>query len=463
MGIRSRVAAGAVVVLLIAACAPPPSGPVPVTLQVDRSTLLGPVNPLVAGMSHNAGLASVPLVADAKPPFMRIDASLDVASIGPGLLDLGPLLAQVAAVRSIGAEPFVIISYMPTWLAGRGTGRPASRAPSDLVAWRELVRQVVDTLATAPAPARWFEVWNEPDMGDFFSAEPGFFVQMAVATHQAVADVETARGVDLRIGGPALAGVGSALLPGYLDGLARAGLVPDFVSWHRYPNEFAGPDGPEYPGQEDRFRARNPFMRPDEVAAAETRVRGLISLFFPDDAESIDTAVTEWNMSGGGLDLRNDTHEGAAFSAAALIALEAAGVDLAMVYRSVGTTRPGDYGVVDLAGERVPSFEVFREFVAMTGQRVALSGADANLGLWARATGDIDGGEVMIAAYGANPWLAFDRDLRVEGLGRSSVEASLLTAGGAGFEPVALDQDGDVVSVRLPAQSVLRLRWSATP
>jgi len=47
-------------------------------------------------------------------------------------------------------------------------------------------------------------VWNEPDLGQFFSADQWQFVQMAVATHQALASVEAARGLDLRIGGPAL-------------------------------------------------------------------------------------------------------------------------------------------------------------------------------------------------------------------------------------------------------------------
>lgn len=150
-------------VLSVVACAPPSSGPVAVRLRIDPAMTLGSVNPMVAGSNGLWGDGR--LLADLNPPLLRIDASLEVASTGPDALDVGPLMATVAAARALGAEPLVILSYMPTWLAGPGTGRPASRAPSDLVAWRELIREVVDTLATALAPARWFEVWNEPDMG----------------------------------------------------------------------------------------------------------------------------------------------------------------------------------------------------------------------------------------------------------------------------------------------------------
>ncbi|MFM7507947.1 MAG: hypothetical protein ACKO5A_00165, partial [Actinomycetota bacterium] len=305
----------------------------------------------------------------------------------------------------------------------------------------------------------------EPDLGQFFSADQWQFVQMAVATHQAVASVEAARGLDLRIGGPAVAGAGSDLLPNYLEGLRRAGLVPDFVSWHRYPNQFSAPDGPEDPNNPctSCFAARNPFTRPDDVVEPEQRVRGLIWAAFPGQAAQIDTAVSEWNLSPGGLDLRNDTNEGAAFSAAALISLESSGVDFGIHYSSISDTRPGNYGLVDTAGERTPRYDVFRRFIAMSGQRVQIYGADANAGLWARATVDGNAGEAMISAYGSNPFVAYDRYLRIAGLGTKQVEASLLTVGSATFEPTAVRREGGDVLVPLPAQSVLHLRWTDGP
>src|SRR5947209_1692719 len=63
------------------------------------------------GFDWNTG--SLDGVAPLAPRTVRIDGSLEKASTGPNALDLSDLLARVAAVRAVGAEPIVILSYMP--------------------------------------------------------------------------------------------------------------------------------------------------------------------------------------------------------------------------------------------------------------------------------------------------------------------------------------------------------------
>src|SRR5262245_37533639 len=87
------------------------------TVRVDLTRPIGPVNQNLTGVVWNAGDSIAPL-APVHPAIVRIDGSLQSRSQGPGQLDLQPLLNRVAQVRAIGAEPLVILSYMPRWLGG---------------------------------------------------------------------------------------------------------------------------------------------------------------------------------------------------------------------------------------------------------------------------------------------------------------------------------------------------------
>lgn len=69
--------------------------------------------------------------------------------------------------------------------------------------------------------------------------------------------------------------------------------------------------------------------------------------------------------------------------------MERAGLDEAGFYRAITGTesRPGDGGMVTNAGTPKPTWWwVFRAWRAMQGIRLETSGAEADAGLWARAT-----------------------------------------------------------------------------
>src|SRR5689334_4389487 len=225
---------------------PPTQAPTQtVTVDLDHPT--GPANRSLTGVVWNAGDSVAPL-AGVHPKIVRIDGSLQNRSVGPDQLDLQPLQDRVAQVRAIGAEPLVILSYMPRWLgaARAGTNDPTRYGPYSLDVWQDLVTKVVRTLATAPQPAYKFEVWNEPDIPIFWQDTPEEFVATALRTHRAVADVKRETGKPLEIGGPAAAfGLNDNMVQ-YLQSVAHAGLPLDFVSWHKYANSpYLGPDGPE--------------------------------------------------------------------------------------------------------------------------------------------------------------------------------------------------------------------------
>jgi xylan 1,4-beta-xylosidase len=372
------------------------------TVRVDLTRAIGPVNRNLTGVVWNAGGSIVPL-APVHPAIVRIDGSLESRSQGPGQLDLQPLLNRVAQVRAIGAEPLVILSYMPRWLGEpRATGGqdPTRMGPYDLDAWQDLITQVVRALATAPQPAYRFEVWNEPDIFIFWLDTPERFVETALRTHQAVADVKRETGLPLQVGGPAAAfGLNDNMLQ-YLRSVAAGGLPLDFVTWHNYANSpFLGPDGPEGNLPEEIYQAlarRNPDATPLRYSAQIGEIRAKVDAALAGSGLSPALIIDEWNVSAGGYDVRHDTAEGASFDAGILVEMERAGLDGAAFYRAVsgGNNHIGDWGLVYSDGTPKPSWWVFRAWWTMTGDRLPTSGDDATGGLWARATRD--GGRISV-------------------------------------------------------------------
>jgi hypothetical protein len=387
-----------------------PSPPVPAaptdTVHVDLDRALGPVNRNLTGVVWNAGSTLAP-VAPVHPTIVRIDGSLQDRSRGPGQLDLQPLLQRVAQVRAIGAEPLVILSYMPRWLgAARGgtTLDPTRMGPSDLDAWQSLVTDVVRTLATAPQPAYRFEVWNEPDISIFWQDTPAEFVAMALRTHRAVADVKQQTGLPLQIGGPASAfGVNDAMVQ-YLQSVVAAGLPLDFVSWHKYANSpWLGPDGAEGNLPPDAYKAlakRNPNSTPLQYSAEIASVRAKVQTALQGAGVSPRFLIDEWNVSAGGYDVRNDDAEGASLDAGILVEMERADLDAAAFYRAVSgaANHVGDWGLVYANGAAKPSWWVFRAWSVIGGERLATTD-DPAAGLWARATRDRGCVDVLLSNF----------------------------------------------------------------
>jgi hypothetical protein len=391
---------------------PPPPTSLDDTVHVDLADPIGPVNRDLTGVVWNAG-SSIAALAPVHPSAVRIDASLQDRSRAPGQLDLQPLLNRVAQVRAIGAEPLVLLSYMPRWLGEprvTGSQDPTRVGPYDLDAWQDLVTQVVRGLASAPQPAYRFEVWNEPDLPIFWQDTPDEFVAMALRTHRAVADVKAETGKPLEVGGPAAAiGLNDNMLR-YLRSVAEAGLPLDFVTWHNYANfPYLGPDGPEGNLPEDLYRLlarRNPDTTPLRYSAEIADIRAKVATALQGSGLAPDLVIDEWNVSGGGYDVRHDTAEGASLVAGILVEMERAGLDGAAFYRAVSggsasDEHVGDWGLVHADGTPKPSWWVFRAWWSLTGTRLRTSGDDATTGLWARATRD-DGGRcvsVMLANF----------------------------------------------------------------
>src|SRR5262249_14536896 len=98
-----------------AAASAAPLSPPDETVRADVSHGIRPGNRDLTGVVWNSG-RDISALAPVHPSTVRIDGSLQDRSPAPDQLDLQPLLDRVAQVRAIGAEPLVLLSYMPRWL-----------------------------------------------------------------------------------------------------------------------------------------------------------------------------------------------------------------------------------------------------------------------------------------------------------------------------------------------------------
>jgi hypothetical protein len=470
--VRWRATLAVVVALGLVAPAPAAEAAlVPVT--VEAGTPVGSTNRSLLGLGWHPGGPPLSTVADLGPPLVRIDATLQDVSPAPGVLDLAPLLEHVREVRSVGAEPLVILSYVPAWLgAPNAFGRDPTRVPpADPDAWERLVHDVVRALATAPAPARRFEAWNEPDVPIFWQDTPAAWSAMVARTARAVARVEAETGLDLAFGGPATAAPDPVYLAAFLEAVRDPGLPLDFVSWHYYANTpFLGPDGNEFPATAPVHPVvgrPNPLAGPAVYGPQVPQMRQWTAALLAGSGRAQPAMVIdEWNLSAGGFDRRHDTHEGASFVAGALVEMQRAGLDAAAFFQATDAPPPGGsrtyggHGTVTRDGVRKPVWWALWLWRQQAAEQVAVDGGDD--GLWVAAARDPDRLTVLAASFSASRPIARTLALSVRGLEWTPRAATVrridATHPDASVtEPASPGPDG-TWQLSLPAQSVVLLQ-----
>lgn len=142
-------------------------------------------------------------------------------------------------VLDAGLKPFVELSFMPGKLASGaanfGTYHGNITPPASLDDWKafitEFVRHLIGRYGAAEVRSWYFEVWNEPDLGFFWSGTQQQYFELYKATVEAVKGVDPA----LRVGGPATSKV--QWIPAFLDYCAQNKLPVDFVSTHLYAGD----------------------------------------------------------------------------------------------------------------------------------------------------------------------------------------------------------------------------------
>ncbi|WP_243692142.1 glycosyl hydrolase [Caulobacter sp. BK020] len=142
-------------------------------------------------------------------------------------------------VLDSGLKPWVELSFMPTKLASGnanfGTYHGNITPPASLDDWKafiaEFVRHLIARYGVDEVRTWYFEVWNEPDLGFFWSGTQAQYFELYKASVEAVKGVDPA----LKVGGPATSKV--QWIPAFLDYCAQNRLPVDFVSTHLYAGD----------------------------------------------------------------------------------------------------------------------------------------------------------------------------------------------------------------------------------
>ncbi|MFE2737583.1 xylan 1,4-beta-xylosidase [Streptomyces sp. NPDC059349] len=283
----------------------------------------------------------------------------------------------VDACLELGIRLFVELGFMPGELASGGQTvfwwQGNVTPPSSHREWADLVRatltHLVDRYGLEEVRDWPVEVWNEPDLPDFWEgADQAAYHRLYEVTAHAVKDVDAS----LQVGGPAVSpGADEGWLGRFAEFVERRDLPVDFVSRHAYTS------GPAQPVPFGTYQTLAPAERLLEQFGAPRRELKGTSL------AELPVHITEFNSSYRPDNPVHDT----AFHAAYLAPVLAAGGDLvdsfsywtfSDMFEEVGVPTAlfhGGFGLLTHRQVRKPTYHLYA-FMARMGRDVLARGDD---------------------------------------------------------------------------------------
>lgn len=308
---------------------------------------------------------------------------------------------------ALGLKPFVELNPMPTALASGSQQmfwfKMNVTPPKAWQAWEDLVeafaRHLVERYGMDEVRSWYFEVWNEPNLGGFWSGSKEQYFQLYDASARALKRVDAG----LRVGGPASSK--ASWLEDLIDHCAAARVPLDFLSTHLYPQD-------EYVDYQDRQgspHAPGAYFT-DTVRDARARIeRRLRERGLP----AAELHWTEWNSMAcarsADIDWvsnpTNDALHGAAFVARTCLALDQTIDTLCWwtasdVFFESGLSLSAfqmGYGLLTIHGIPKSSYQAFALLRRLGGQVVPVElGAGAPAGAGAAATREGDATDLLL-------------------------------------------------------------------
>jgi len=132
-----------------------------------------------------------------------------------------------------------------------GLGRVLDKnsAPHNLKAYKELVKNIIRKLSCEKKYNIWYEVWNAPDLEDFFLGERAEYFYLYRVVAEAVKELRQESKIQIPLGGPSVSAwfrnieTNSILLPEssliyeLIKYCYNYRLPLDFISWHAYSSD----------------------------------------------------------------------------------------------------------------------------------------------------------------------------------------------------------------------------------
>lgn len=278
---------------------------------------------------------------------------------------------------SIGMRPFVELSFMPEALASGHDTVFSYKAnvtpPAQYGDWATLIRNLATHWVARygiDEVRRWFfEVWNEPNLNNFWKGTQDEYFRLYRETAAALRSVDAL----LQVGGPATAD--NKWIPEFLDFCRRENAPVDFVSTHHYPTDAFGKESTD-------TRTELADTRPEIMANEVREVRG--------QAQGLPLYYTEWNCSSNPRDSLHDQPFAAALATRIIMGSEgmAQGYsfwtfsDIFEENYFPSVPFHGGFGLLNLYGIPKPVYRAF-QLLHRTGTRqLDVEGRHATVNVW---------------------------------------------------------------------------------
>jgi len=142
---------------------------------------------------------------------------------------------SVDTILKAGAEPLMCICFKPSVLFPKIDHDIV--APNDHEEWERLVSSLVKHYRDRGAGIRYWEVANEPDIGESGGCPYRFQPESYVRYYRQTAAAILRADPEAKVGGPALANAHSPILPALLDACDKERIPLHFISWHIYSSD----------------------------------------------------------------------------------------------------------------------------------------------------------------------------------------------------------------------------------
>jgi xylan 1,4-beta-xylosidase len=283
----------------------------------------------------------------------------------------------IDAYLELGIRPFVELGFMPAGLASGDQTvfwwQANVTPPRSRTEWAALVRatvaHLVDRYGLDEVRGWPIEVWNEPDLKDFWAgADQAAYHELYEVTAHAVKEVDGS----LAVGGPAISpGADDEWLARFADFVTARGVPIDFVSRHAYTS---GPAQPVPFGVHQSLAPAASLL--EQFAAPRRQLHGTALAGLP-------VHITEFNSSYRPDNPIHDT----AFHAAYLAPVVAAAGDLvdsfsywtfSDMFEEAGVPTAlfhGGFGLLTHRQIKKPSYHLYA-FMARLGEHVLSRGPD---------------------------------------------------------------------------------------
>ena len=132
---------------------------------------------------------------------------------------------------------------------GLGTVLDKNSAPHNLKAYKELIKNTIRKLSCEKKYNIWYEVWNAPDIGDFFIGGRSEYFNLYRIVGEAVKELRQETRINIPLGGPSASSWFRNIEPNNVLSPERSliyelikycysyQLPLDFISWHAYSSD----------------------------------------------------------------------------------------------------------------------------------------------------------------------------------------------------------------------------------